>query len=199
MQGRANEVINLARSAYAGLAMSRRLRSSVSRSVSFGERLIIGSGSRLWAPTRLRLGNDVSVGSAVRIEVDGTIGDHVLIANGSAIVGRRDHDMYEVGTSIRFSRRVHDYPYELSLRTHIGSDVWIGFGAIILSGVTIGDSAIVGAGAIVISDVPPNAIAVGSPARVVGQRYSDEDFTEHWRVLCENGVRRGEDLKSADD
>lgn len=52
----------------------------------------------------------------------------------------------------------------------IGQDVWIGARAIILPGVTIGDGAIVGAGALVRHDVPPYAIAVGSPARVVGKR-----------------------------
>lgn len=53
---------------------------------------------------------------------------------------------------------------------HIGRDVWIGARAMILSGVTIGNGAIIGGGAIVISDIPPGGIAVGAPARVVGQR-----------------------------
>jgi acetyltransferase-like isoleucine patch superfamily enzyme len=52
----------------------------------------------------------------------------------------------------------------------VGADVWIGARAIILPGVTIGDGAIIGAGALVRGDVPPFAIAVGVPARVVGQR-----------------------------
>ena len=49
----------------------------------------------------------------------------------------------------------------------IGNDVWIGAGAIILSGVKIGSGAIIGAGAVVVKDVPPYAIAAGNPARVV--------------------------------
>jgi GT2 family glycosyltransferase/acetyltransferase-like isoleucine patch superfamily enzyme len=52
----------------------------------------------------------------------------------------------------------------------IGDDVWIATGAVILPGVTIGNGAIIGAGALVNRDIPPMAIAVGSPARVVGQR-----------------------------
>lgn len=47
----------------------------------------------------------------------------------------------------------------------IGSDVWIGGGALILPGVTIGDGAIIGAGAVVTRDVAPGATAVGNPAR----------------------------------
>jgi maltose O-acetyltransferase len=48
----------------------------------------------------------------------------------------------------------------------IGSDVWIGGGAIILPGVTIGDGAIIGAGSVVTRDVPANATAIGNPARL---------------------------------
>lgn len=50
----------------------------------------------------------------------------------------------------------------------IGDDAWIGFGAIILKGVTIGEGAVVGAGSVVTKDVAPFAIVVGNPARVVG-------------------------------
>ena len=47
----------------------------------------------------------------------------------------------------------------------IGSNVWIGGGAILLPGVTVGDDAIIGAGAVVTRDVPAGATAIGSPAR----------------------------------
>lgn len=52
----------------------------------------------------------------------------------------------------------------------IEDDVWIGGGAIVLDGVRIGQGAVVGAGAVVTEDIPPYAIAVGVPARVVGSR-----------------------------
>lgn len=54
----------------------------------------------------------------------------------------------------------------------IGNDVWLGFGATVLSGVRIGDGAVVGAGAVVAKDVPPYAIVVGNPARVIRTRFS---------------------------
>ncbi len=56
----------------------------------------------------------------------------------------------------------------------IGSDVWIGARAMILSGVTIGHGAVIGAGAVVTRDVPPYAIAVGNPARVARHRFAPE-------------------------
>jgi virginiamycin A acetyltransferase len=54
----------------------------------------------------------------------------------------------------------------------IGNDVWIGYQAMILSGVKIGDGAVVGARSVVTKDVPPYAIVAGSPARVVRYRFS---------------------------
>lgn len=55
----------------------------------------------------------------------------------------------------------------------IGSDVWVGYGAMIMSGVTIGHGAIIGAGAVVASDVPPYAIAIGNPWRLLRKRFDD--------------------------
>ena len=56
----------------------------------------------------------------------------------------------------------------------IGNDVWIGFGATLLSGVTIGDGAAVGACSLVTRDVPPYAIAAGNPAQVIRYRFKEE-------------------------
>lgn len=59
----------------------------------------------------------------------------------------------------------------------IGNDVWIGAGALILSGVTIGDGAVVGARAVVAKNVPPYAVVVGNPAKIVKYRF-DESTVE---------------------
>lgn len=56
----------------------------------------------------------------------------------------------------------------------IGNDVWIGWGAMILSGVTIGDGAVIGANALVTKNVPPYAIVGGNPAKIIKYRF-DED------------------------
>jgi acetyltransferase-like isoleucine patch superfamily enzyme len=58
--------------------------------------------------------------------------------------------------------------------TVVGSDVWIGRGARILSGVTIGPGAVVGAYAVVAADVRPYAVVVGNPAREVRRRFDDD-------------------------
>lgn len=56
----------------------------------------------------------------------------------------------------------------------IGNDIWIGYEAIVLSGVTIGDGAIIGARAVVTKDVPPYTIVGGIPAKQIRKRFSDE-------------------------
>ena len=56
--------------------------------------------------------------------------------------------------------------YESGVPVRIGSNVWIGGGAIVLPGVSIGDDAIVGAGSVVTRNVPPGTTVVGNPARV---------------------------------
>lgn len=58
----------------------------------------------------------------------------------------------------------------------IGNDVWIGYGAMIMSGVTVGDGAVIAAGAVVTRDVSPYAIVGGVPAREIRKRFSDEDI-----------------------
>lgn len=58
----------------------------------------------------------------------------------------------------------------------IGSDVWIGYEAVILSGVTIGDGAVIGARAVVTKDVPPYTIVGGVPAKPIRKRFSDSSI-----------------------
>jgi chloramphenicol O-acetyltransferase type B len=60
--------------------------------------------------------------------------------------------------------------------TKIGNDVWIGFRAIVLSGITIGHGAVIGAGAVVAADVRPYAIVAGNPAKVVRYRFAANEI-----------------------
>jgi virginiamycin A acetyltransferase len=59
--------------------------------------------------------------------------------------------------------------------TVVGNDVWLGYRALVLPGVTIGHGAIVAAASVVASDVPPYAIVGGNPARVIRRRYEDDN------------------------
>src|ERR687890_149200 len=70
---------------------------------------------------------------------------------------------------------VHPVAGEPRGDTVVGNDVWLGYEAIVMAGVTIGDGAIVAAGSVVAGDVPPYAIVAGNPARVVRSRFAEED------------------------
>jgi acetyltransferase-like isoleucine patch superfamily enzyme len=99
---------------------------------------------------------EVFSASAVRI------GRHALMAAYTYVIGG-DHDFSDPSAPVLEQGRK-------SAGVSVGDGVWLGAGAKVLDGVTIGDHAIVGAGAVVREDVPPAAIAVGIPARVVGNR-----------------------------
>ena len=64
----------------------------------------------------------------------------------------------------------------------VGSDVWIGHRAMVLSGATIGDGAVIGAGATVAGHVPPYGIAVGNPARVLRYRFPEHQVEALLRI-----------------
>jgi len=156
--------------------------------VTVGRRLHIGIGSKIAAPRGLTIGTDVYIGKLCTIECDGAIGDDVMIANAVGIVGRYDHDFRVVGVSIRQAPWIADTTdarrdVNQRHRVIIGSDVWIGYGAIVLSGVTVGRGAIVAAGAVVTRDVAPYAIVAGNPAREIGSRFTPETIPRHEQLV----------------
>ena len=67
-------------------------------------------------------------------------------------------------------------------RISIGNDVFIGINVTVLDGVTIGDGAIIGAGAVVSKDIPPYAIAVGCPIRILRYRFDEETVQRFLRL-----------------
>lgn len=69
---------------------------------------------------------------------------------------------------------------QFNLPVHIGNNVWIGAGAIILPGITIGDNSVIGAGSVVTKDVPANVVAVGNPCRVL-RKIGEHDREYYWR------------------
>lgn len=69
---------------------------------------------------------------------------------------------------------------QFNLPVHIGNNVWIGAGAIILPGITIGDNSVIGAGSVVTKDIPANVVAVGNPCRVL-REIGEHDREYYWR------------------
>jgi acetyltransferase-like isoleucine patch superfamily enzyme len=159
--------------------------------VRHGRNFHIGPQSIISAPHQLVIGDHFYIGKNCTVQCDGRIGNGVLIANNVGLVGRHDHDHKKVGTLIRCAPWIGDPDYEgegKGAELVVEDDVWIGFGAIVLSGVTVGRGAVVAAGSVVTRDVPPYAIVAGSPARVVGSRFDPETIIRHERMLRESGM-----------
>jgi galactoside O-acetyltransferase len=110
-------------------------------------------------PEGLRIGSQVDIGEFVHIRANGgvTIGDRVLIAS-HAIITSREHPI-----------ALPRYGVTKDAPVRIEDDVWIGAGAIVLPGVSIGKGAVVAAGAVVTTDVPAMTVVAGVPARVLKQ------------------------------
>jgi acetyltransferase-like isoleucine patch superfamily enzyme len=133
--------------------------------ITVGSGVFIGRNSILSCKNGdIELGDGANIGfnceifSASRVH----IGASVLMAAYSYVIGG-DHDFADADEAVLAQTR-------RSAGIAVGRGAWIGAGAKILDGVTIGDHSIVGAGAVVRTDVPSKAVAVGVPARVVSTR-----------------------------
>lgn len=71
---------------------------------------------------------------------------------------------------------------EYNKPVHIGSNCWIGAGAVILPGVSIGDNTVIGGGSVVTKDIPSNVVAVGNPCRVL-REISEKDKKQYEELL----------------
>ncbi len=78
--------------------------------------------------------------------------------------------------------------YQFNMPVHIGKNCWIGSGALIMPGVSIGDNTVIGAGSVVTKDIPANVVAVGNPCRVL------REINEHDREFYFKNKRIPKDL-----
>lgn len=136
----------------------------------------IGKDTRIWAFAHVLsgavIGAECNVCDGVFIENDVIIGDRVTLKCGVQIWdGITLEDDVFVGPNVTFTNdkfpRSKIYP-ENFLRTVIKKGASLGANSTILPGITVGTNAMVGAGAVVTKSVPPNAIVVGNPAKIVG-------------------------------
>ena len=109
----------------------------------------------------IHIGKGVFINAGCKFQDQGGIyiGDHCLLGHNTTIA-TLNHGMLPEERGDLIPSPVH-----------IGNNVWIGSGSIILPGVTIGDNAVIGAGSVVTKDIPNDMIAVGSPARVIRSIY----------------------------
>lgn len=150
---------------------------------SFGKNPYIGTYVYMWAKNTIKIGDNFYIGKFSQIECDAEIGNNVMLANRVALVGRYDHNYTQVGVPIRLASKIRDKDYcwkGLNEKVIIKDDVWIGYGSIILSGVTLGVGSIVAAGSVVTRNTEPYSIYAGVPAHKVGNRFlNDNDLQTH--------------------
>lgn len=139
----------------------------------------IGEGTRVWQFVVIlegaRIGKNCNVCAQTLIEGDVVIGDNVTIKSGVQVWdGTRIGNNVFIGPNATFTNDRHprsqEYPPEfmgITIKNHAS----VGANATLLPGITIGEYAMIGAGAVVTKDVPPKALVVGNPAKIV--RYVD--------------------------
>lgn len=130
--------------------------------IEVGERTYIGGGTNIISRSSVIIGSDVTIAWGVWIYDHDS---HSLDWRQRRKDIQRQNDDYRNGQNFIASK---DWDTVKTRPIKICDKAWIGFNAIILKGVTIGEGAVVGAGAVVTHDVPPYTIVAGNPAVVKG-------------------------------
>ncbi|MGF1704164.1 sugar O-acetyltransferase [Photobacterium makurazakiensis] len=140
----------------------------------------VGEGCYIEPPLRANWGKHTHLGNHVYANfnltlVDDTdiyIGDHVMIAPNVTIATAG----HPIDPDLR--RQVAQF----NIPVHIGNNVWIGAGSVILPGVHIGENTVIGAGSVVTKDIPENVVAVGNPCRVL-RSINDRDKEYYYKDM----------------
>ncbi|HEY5045469.1 MAG TPA: acyltransferase [Solirubrobacteraceae bacterium] len=120
----------------------------------------------VWIGAKTVMGQECTISAFQHV----SIGRECIVADRVMLIDF-DHGVVEVERPIRLQGI-----YKRDVR--VGHNVWIGYGACILRGVTVGENAIVGTSAVVTREVPANAVVAGSPARVI--RMREEPRSMRW-------------------
>lgn len=151
-----------------------------------------------------RISKGVEIGKNVHLRKC-IIGKYCYIGSNSIINHAEIHAYCSVAPGVQIGGMEHS-TWQASTNTHlseecifgnttyIGPDVWIAAGSIIKQGVTIGQGAVVGANSFVNKDIPPYAIVVGSPARILKYRFNDDIIqrlieSEYWKLSPTNAKK----------
>ena len=164
------------------------------------ESVNVGAHTRIWAFAHVLpgavIGADCNLCDHVFVENDVVVGDRVTIKNGVQLWdGIRVADDVFIGPNATFTNdkfpRSKQHQRE-PLKTRIEQGASIGANATILPGLVIGREAMIGSGSVVTRDVPPGAIVMGNPARIVGYADTPRHPETYGALLEESGVRVAE-------
>ena len=153
---------------------------------------------------KTKIGKYTYVGIGTKI-IHAEIGNFCSIASDVSI-GLEEHTLQNLSTSPIFTEThnatgfswIKDNKFIPYKKTYIGNDVWIGYRALIKSGVKVGNGAVIAAGAVVTKDVPPYAIVGGVPAKIIRFRFPEVmvkklEETEWW-IMTDEIIKQHIDL-----
>lgn len=151
--------------------------------IQYGKNVHVQWSATFTAPHRkVCIGNNVGIGANCVITSDLTIGNDVLIAPSVALLYRHPHRADIVGTTM------FQGPTGKASEIVIEEDVWIGYGAIILSGTRIGRGSVIAAGSVVLKDVPPYSIFLPIRSHILKPRFTEEQVKLHEASLKRAGT-----------
>ena len=127
-----------------------------------------------WGGKNVHFGNGIYANFNLTLVDDGEIfvGNNVMFGP-NVIIATAGHPIHP---------ELRRKQAQFNLPVHIGNNVWIGAGAIVLPGVKIGDNTVIGAGSVVTKDIPSNVVAVGNPCRVL-REIGERDMEYYYRGM----------------
>ena len=155
------------------LFFGRKLQIQIGRrgTIRFGRFVWVGDGTKIRCHEgvveigdKTVMGQECTISAYQRVR----IGDECVIADRAMFIDF-DHGVVEVERPIRL-QGIYKRDVE------VGNNVWIGYGACILRGVSVGDNSIIGTNAVVTKDVPANAVVGGIPARIIRMREAPAEL-----------------------
>jgi acetyltransferase-like isoleucine patch superfamily enzyme len=139
--------------------------------IRFGRFTWIGDGTKIRSHEgevvigpKTVLGQECTISAYKQVR----IGEQCVVADRAMFIDF-DHGIVEVERPIRV-QGIYKEP------VIVGSNVWIGYGAAVLRGVSVGDNSVLGTYAVITKDIPANAVVAGIPARVIRMREAPEDL-----------------------
>jgi len=145
--------------------------------VQHGRNVHVQWSTSMWSPHRhILIGDNVGIGSHCVFQCDIEIGNKVMIAGNVSLVGSDDHTYNVVGQDMWDSSRGD------ARKVVIEDDVWIGHGAIILSGARICRGSIIAAGSVIVGNVESYSIMIPEKAKLLKRRFTDEEIVRHEKM-----------------
>jgi acetyltransferase-like isoleucine patch superfamily enzyme len=123
--------------------------------ITIGEYCLVGQGSRIWSSIKINIGNRVLISHNVNI--------HDNISHPLNSMDRHNDYKKILECGLQSDLKIKE------AEINISDDVWIGFNASILKGVSIGRGAIIGSNAVITKNVPEYSIVIGNPQQIIGQ------------------------------